>query len=98
MSDQLLCGYCMLPVAKGLPGIKHMGTSVAHPHVSMCLEATREAARAWQEFRDWCDKPKLVLTAWARFDFPHEKPVRIRLCDSDAPGAFPLYRRMKVTP
>lgn len=53
MIDFPLCGYCMLPVAKGLPGIKHMGTSVAHPHVSMCLEATREAARAWQALRDW---------------------------------------------
>lgn len=63
MSDQPLCGHCMLPVAKGLPGIKHMGTSVAHPHVSMCLEATREAARAWQAFRDFLNgTPK----EWAR--------------------------------
>ena len=31
--------------------------------------------------------------AWCRYIHRHEKPTRIVLCDSDAPGAFPVYRR-----
>ena len=30
--------------------------------------------------------------AWCRYVHRHEKPTRIVLCDSDAPGAFPVYR------
>lgn len=30
--------------------------------------------------------------AWCRYVCRHEKPTRIVLCDSDAPGAFPVYR------
>lgn len=30
--------------------------------------------------------------AWCRYVHAHERPTRIVLCDSDAPGAFPVYR------
>lgn len=31
--------------------------------------------------------------AWCRYVTKHEKPTRIVLCDSDAKGAFPVFRR-----
>ncbi len=31
--------------------------------------------------------------AWCRYVTKHERPTRIVLCDSDAEGAFPVFRR-----
>jgi hypothetical protein len=38
-----------------LPGIKHMGTRVGHPHIGMCILAVRASCVAWQAIRDWLD-------------------------------------------
>ena len=35
--------------------------------------------------------------AWCRYVTKHDKPTRIVLCDSDAEGAFPVFRHLELS-
>lgn len=56
------------------------------------FEAARAALRSSIIEALCIDEPSAHV-AWCRYVTEHDQPTRIVLCDSDAEGAFPVFRR-----